>query len=84
MQNTGLAIRHKLYDFIRVADDKKLAALYHLLEDDILQTQAWWEDKAFTKELDKRFDALEKGTDKGIKLDGLPSVIDKLRAKKYG
>ena len=84
MQNTGLAIRHKLYDFIRVADDKKLAALYQLLEDDILQTQAWWEDKTFTKELDKRFDAMEKGTDKGITLDGLTSAIDKLRAKKYG
>lgn len=84
MQNNGLAIRHKLYDFIRVADDKKLAALYQLLEDDILQTQAWWEDKTFTKELDKRFDALEKGTDKGITLDGLTSAIDKLRAKKYG
>lgn len=84
MQNNGLAIRHKLYDFIRVADDKKLAALYQLLEDDILQTQAWWEDKTFTKELDKRFDAMEKGTDKGITLDGLTSAIDKLRAKKYG
>jgi hypothetical protein len=84
MQNSSLAIRHKLYDFIRVADDKKLAALYHLLEDDIRQTQAWWEDKAFTKELDKRFEALEKGTDKGATLEGLTSVIDKLRVKKYG
>lgn len=84
MQNNGLTIRHKLYDFIRVSDDKKLAALYHLLEDDILQTQAWWEDKAFIKELDKRFDALEKGTDKGIKIDGLTSAIDKLKTKKYG
>ena len=73
-----------LYDFIRLADDKKLAALYHLLEDDIRETQAWWEDKAFTKELDTRFEALEKGTDKGVTLSQLESTISKLRIKKYG
>ncbi len=84
MQNTGLAIRHKLYDFIRVADDKKLAALYHLLEDDIRETKAWWEDKVFTKELDNRFEALENGTDKGFTLDQVSVSIDKLRKKKYG
>lgn len=84
MQETGLTIRHKLCDFIRVADDKKLAALYHLLEDDIKETQAWWENKAFTKELDNRFEALEKGTDKGITLNQLESTIGKLRVKKYG
>ncbi|MDB5210753.1 MAG: hypothetical protein JWQ30_1580 [Sediminibacterium sp.] len=84
MQNTGLAIRHKLYDFIRLADDKKLAALYHLLEDDIRETQAWWKDKAFTKELDNRFEALENGTDKGITITQLGTSIDKLRKKRYG
>lgn len=26
-------IRHKLYDYIRVANDKKLLAIYNLLED---------------------------------------------------
>lgn len=83
MQNTGLAIRHKLYDFIRVADDKKLAALYHLLEDDIREAQAWWKDKEFTKELDNRFEALESGTDKGITPGQLGASIDKLRRKKY-
>ena len=30
MSNT--AIRNKLYDYIRVADDKKLNAIYNLLE----------------------------------------------------
>lgn len=84
MQNSSLSIRHKLYDFIRVADDKKLAALYHLLEDDIRQTQAWWEDQTFTRDLDERYEALEKGTDKGVTIDELESSISKLRAKKYG
>ena len=30
--NTASSLRDKLYDFIRVADDKKLSAIYNLLE----------------------------------------------------
>ncbi len=84
MQNSGLAIRHKLYDFIRVADDKKLNAIYHLLETEIEQTQEWWKDKVFTAELDHRFQALENGTDKGFSLVELEASVSKLRKKKYG
>jgi hypothetical protein len=82
--NNGLAIRHKLYDFIRVADDKKLQAIYHLLESEIEQTREWWVDKAFISELDNRYQALENGTDKGLTVDELKNSISKLRKKKYG
>jgi hypothetical protein len=41
MNSTNLAIRHKLYDFIRVADDKKLNAISNLLENEIDQTAEW-------------------------------------------
>lgn len=37
MSNSGAAIRHKLYDYIRVADDKRLHAIYNLLETEIEQ-----------------------------------------------
>lgn len=84
MNNSTLAIRHKLYDYIRVADDKKLSAIYHLLENDIEQTQEWWKDKAITQELDQRYKALEDGTDKGFTLEELKSSLSKLRKKKYG
>jgi hypothetical protein len=84
MSNSDLAIRHKLYDFIRVADDKKLHAIYHLLENDIDRTQEWWKDKVFTAEIDHRYKALEDGTDKGFTLDELKSSVSKLRKKKYG
>lgn len=84
MNNSGLTIRHKLYDFIRVADDKKLSAIYHLLEDEIEQTQEWWKDNVFTDELDLRYKSLENGTDKGFTLDELKNSISKLRKKKYG
>ena len=35
MNSSGLEIRHKLYDFIRVTDDKKVHAIYHLLQNEI-------------------------------------------------
>jgi hypothetical protein len=34
---TIAVIREKLYDYIRVADDKKVKAIYMMLEDDITQ-----------------------------------------------
>lgn len=84
MSNTALNIRHKLFDYIRVADDKKLNAIYNLLEDDIEQTSEWWKDKQFVSELDRRFHALENGADKGFTVSQLQQSIDKLRIRKYG
>ncbi len=84
MSNSGLAIRNKLYDYIRVADDKKLHAIYNLLEDEIEQTKDWWKNKAFINELDRRFHALETGKDKGVTISQLQHSIDKLRKKKHG
>ncbi len=81
---TTAAIRNKLYDFIRVADDKKLQAIYHLLENEIEQTNEWWKDKQIVAELDARYNALESGTDKGVTKEQLKSSVDKVRQKKYG
>jgi hypothetical protein len=78
------AIRHKLYDFIRVADDKKIHAIYTLLENEIKETNEWWKDQLFVSELDRRFEALEDGTDKGFTVEQLEVSIDKLRKKRYG
>jgi hypothetical protein len=82
MSNT--AIRNKLYDYIRVADDKKLYAIYNLLENEIEQTNEWWKNKKFNAELDSRYEALETGADKGVTLEQLEQSITKLRIKKYG
>lgn len=84
MNTSNAAIRHKLYDYIRVADTKKLHAIYNLIEDDIEQTNEWWKDKQVVKELDTRYNALEDGTDKGFTTSQLIDSIDKLRTKKYG
>jgi hypothetical protein len=53
---SAASIREKLYDYIRVADEKKLKAIYSLLEDEIEETAEWWKDAAVVKELDKRYD----------------------------
>jgi 3-phenylpropionate/cinnamic acid dioxygenase small subunit len=83
-QNDSAAIRHKLYDYIRVADDKKLHAIYNLLESEIEETMEWWKNKAFVAELDQRYEALESGNDKGYSVEQLEASIDKLRKKRYG
>ena len=59
MSNSDLAIRNKLYDFIRVADEKKLHAIYNLLQNDIDNTLEWRKDKAFTAELDPAINLLK-------------------------
>ncbi|HWY36135.1 MAG TPA: addiction module protein [Nitrosopumilaceae archaeon] len=82
--NDSASIRHKLYDYIRVVDDKKLHAIYNLLESEIEETSEWWKDKRFVKELDRRYEALESGADKGFSVEKLEASIDKLRKKRYG
>ena len=77
-------IRNKLYDYIRVADDKKLKAIYHLLEEEIEATNDWWKDKDLVAEMDARYEALKSGKDKGVTTEELISSISKLRQKKYG
>ena len=82
--NTATSLRDKLYDYIRVADDKKLHAIFSLLENEIIDTKEWWKDKEFVAELDSRYAAMEKGTDKGFTVEQLETSITKLRKNKYG
>ncbi|HET7115775.1 MAG TPA: hypothetical protein VFI29_04765 [Hanamia sp.] len=77
-------IRHKLYDYIRVANDKKLHAIYDLLEDEIAELNEWWKDMQFIEELDSRYNALETGKDKGFTIQQLEVSIEKMRIKRYG
>ena len=83
-EDKSASIRHKLYDYIRLADDKKLNAIYNLLEGEIEETHEWWKDKGFVEELDKRYEALENGSDKGFTVEELKESIGKLRKKRYG
>jgi len=64
---TTANIRQKLYDYIRVAEDKKVKAIYTMLEEEIEETYDYWNDKAFVDELNKRSSELKSGKVKGIK-----------------
>jgi len=60
-----LAIRQKLYEYIRVADDKKVKAIYTIIENDVNELYEWWNDKDLLSELDHRSANLKSGKDKG-------------------
>lgn len=81
---TAAAIRDKLYDYIKLADDKKLKAIYMMLEDDIEEKLEWWKDKSFVQELDAEYKDWESGKTKGRTLDEVTASINRLRAKRTG
>jgi DNA-binding protein Fis len=57
---TTVAIRKKLTDYLKVADDKKIKAIYALVEDDIEQPALEYSEE-LKAELDKRYAAYKKG-----------------------
>lgn len=79
---TIAAVREKLYDYIRVADDKKVKAIYMMLEDEITEEVKWWEDKVFVKELDRRYTAWASGKEKGYTLTEVDASIEQLKKKR--
>jgi len=70
---TTAAIREKLHNYINVADDRKVEAIYTMVEDEIAERLDLWEDEDFLNELDRRTEELESGKIKGITLEELKS-----------
>ena len=64
---TTTAIRKKLVDYLQTADDKKVKAIYTMVEDEIVEKgYDYWNDKAFIEELDKRSANYKNGKTKAI------------------
>lgn len=61
-----LIIRQKLYEYIRVADDEKVEAIYTIIKDNINEPYEWWNDDDLIAELDRRSADLKSGKDKGV------------------
>ena len=59
------AIRQKLQEYIRFADDKKVKAIYVILENEIEEKHEEW-SKEFENEILRRIEDYESGKDKGI------------------
>ncbi len=79
---TATAIREKLYDYIKVADDKKLAAIYDLLEDQIEEYTDWHKDDVYIAELDARLKDWENNPGKISSMDDVNNVIEQLKQKR--
>ena len=61
-----VTIRQKLQDYIKVAEDKKVKAIYIMVEDEINASGEWCENEELMSELDKRSANLKSGLDKGV------------------
>jgi hypothetical protein len=66
---TTETIRERLHEYIRFADDKKVNAIYTMVEDEIVEELDLWEDKDFLNELKERLDDIESGNDVGLSWD---------------
>jgi Putative addiction module component len=72
---TAVTIRQKLYDYIRVAEDRKVKAIYTMLEDEIEEVYDYWNDKKFVAELNKRSADYKSGKVKGVSWDKAKAQI---------
>lgn len=60
---TATIIRKKLTDYIKVADEEKIKAIYTMVSDEINTEENKW-DESFVKELNKRSKGFANGTAK--------------------
>jgi hypothetical protein len=74
------AIRIKLQEYIKVADEKKIKAIFALLEDDIIKDFNWWEDKNLVKDFENRIKECKNGTNKAFSLEEIDVDIEKIKA----
>jgi len=63
------AIREKLSDYIRIADDEKIKAMYVLLRNEIEEEPVWWQNKQLLQEMDTEYDNWKSGKAEGYTID---------------
>ena len=80
---TTAAIRERLYDYIRVADEKKLKAIYTILEDEIEEETEWWKNQSFITELENRYNAWEAGKEKAFTMEDINDNIKLLKTNLF-
>jgi hypothetical protein len=76
---TTETIRERLVDYIKVADDKKIEAIYTLLEDQIAPEGHWSEDEEFVAELDERVRRYEAGIDPAFSIEEAKSSLNEMK-----
>ena len=76
------SVREKLHQYIKVADDKKIRAIYTMLEGEITEEVEWWKENVFAKELDKRYSAWATGKEKGYTLTEIDASIEQIKKRR--
>lgn len=76
------AIREKLYDYIRIADDKKIKAIYMMLEDEITEDIQWRNDNPFVRELDRRHTDWKSGKEEAFTTQQIDASVEELRQQR--
>lgn len=72
-------IREKLHRYIDFAEDKKIEALFTMLETDMGEEFHWWEDADFLDKLERISRDLKNGTDKGVIWESLKDELLSLK-----
>jgi CO dehydrogenase/acetyl-CoA synthase alpha subunit len=76
-------LRDRLTVYILEAEEKKIQALYTLLENEIEGEYKWHEDEAFLKELDEDYRKYESGEEPGCPAEEVYAAIhEKLEKRK--
>lgn len=63
---TTAAIRQKLYEYIRFADDRKVKAIYNVVSGEANESVEWWQNKELLAQVLKADADMESGVDKGV------------------
>ena len=71
------AIRQKLHNYLEVADDKKIKAMYIMMEETVNETAIEYTDE-FKAELDRRYAAYNNGTEPAVTATESKKRIQKL------
>ncbi len=70
-------IRQKLHNFLELAEDKKVRAIYIMMEDEVEESCFEYSDE-FKQELDRRTEEYKNGTEKLISATESKNRIEKL------
>ncbi|MBP6430321.1 MAG: hypothetical protein KA319_00965 [Ferruginibacter sp.] len=76
----AVAIREKLQAYIKTADDKKVKAIFTMVESDIAKYE-WWKDEKLIARFDKDVKDIESGKKKGVTMTEMKNKIAETRKK---